>query len=159
MAKFKVGDRVWFKAPVTGVKVTAKITATLGGEKYGFVDDDGIQGTIEGNAIYPLNSRACNSQNPVVRNAMNAVAMNKPYDMPMDANQDERVDIRLEEFNWQYGIRENPRPIHTTFDKISTYIERWGLAGQKSAILRALRKNEKFTTTIPVELSVVFSRA
>ena len=139
MAKFKVGDRVWFKAPVTGVKVTAKITATLGGEKYGFVDDDGIQGTIEGNAIYPLNSRACNSQNPVVRNAMNAVAMNK--------------------FNWQYGIRENPRPIHTTFDKISTYIERWGLAGQKSAILRALRKNEKFTTTIPVELSVVFSRA
>ena len=60
-AKFKVGDRVWFKAPVTGAKVTAKITATLGGEKYGFVDDDGIQGTIEGNAIYPLNSRACNA--------------------------------------------------------------------------------------------------
>ena len=61
-AKFKVGDRVWFKAPVTGVKVTAKITATLGGEKYGFVDDDGIQGTIEGNAIYPLNSRAANAK-------------------------------------------------------------------------------------------------
>jgi preprotein translocase subunit YajC len=61
-AKFKVGDRVWFKAPVTGAKVTAKITATLGGEKYGFVDDDGIQGTIEGNAIYPLNSRAANAK-------------------------------------------------------------------------------------------------
>lgn len=60
-AKFKVGDRVWFKAPVTGAKVTAKITATLGGEKYGFVDDDGIQGTIEGNAIYPLNSTAANA--------------------------------------------------------------------------------------------------
>ena len=60
-AKFKVGDRVWFKAPVTGAKVTAKITATLGGEKYGFVDDDGIQGTIEGNAIYPLNSSAANA--------------------------------------------------------------------------------------------------
>lgn len=111
-------------------------------------------GVVDENGQYvSYNSRACNSSNPVVRKAMN-----KPYDIPMESDDDDKVNINLEEFTWQYGKRENPRAVRTTFDKLHSYLSRFGIESQESAIVRKLRKGESVTIQLPVQLAMVFSR-
>lgn len=72
-SRFNVGDRVWFKAPVTGAKITATITEAKGGEKYGFVDDDGIRGTVEGKALYALNATAARNMSGLAEKGRKAL--------------------------------------------------------------------------------------
>ena len=166
MAKFKVGDTVKFcdppDYPFEGRSVydgkTGEVVKIDGYVHVKFRDGNVRQ--CKENELVAANARACNSSNPVVRNAMNStVAMNKPYDIPMGADDDEKIDIHLEEFSWQYGVRENPRPIHTTFDKLHSYIARFGLDSQESTITRKLRRGESYTVRLPVTLSMVFTPA
>lgn len=61
-AKFKVGDRAWYKEPSTGEKIEITITGVSGND-YEYVTVDGIKGRTvgySGKGLYPLNSRACN---------------------------------------------------------------------------------------------------
>lgn len=78
MAKFKVGDRV--NDSGTWGKIVAVLKKSASGETlYAFAPESGpakghAYEILEGKLS--LNSRVCNSSNPVVRKAMNAVAMN-----------------------------------------------------------------------------------
>ena len=95
------------------------------------------------------------SNNKTVANAV--VARNKPYDIPMGAGPSDRVDVSMDEFTHQYGQREMPRPLHTTFDKLPSYLARWGILDQEPRIRRSLRSGREYRTTINVILPVVFS--
>lgn len=95
----------------------------------------------------------------VVRNsrAMNdMVVVNKPVDMPMDAVDEDKITIMMEEYTHQYGKRRMPRPLRTTYDKLGSYLERWGLSSNKGAIIGALKKGKPYRKELDVKLKIEF---
>ena len=95
--------------------------------------------------------------NKVVRNAL--IALNKPYDIPMGTALNEKIAVSMEEFTHQYGKREMPRKLYTTYDKLPSYLARWGLASQEDSIMRDLRTGKDYEHEINVRLGIKIRHA
>lgn len=116
-----------------GGRITSQKVMKLAGE-------DAVEFTVA------RNSRAMNDM----------VVVNKPVDMPMDAVDEDKITIMMEEYTHQYGKRRMPRPLRTTYDKLGSYLERWGLSSNKGAIIGALKKGKPYRKELDVKLKIEF---
>lgn len=143
-SELEVGDVVRFKDSVRSVPHD---------EVYKVVKVSGKDITIKGGRDNST-STEFSDRLEIVGNAH--IAMNKPYDIPMGTNPADKITVKMDEFVPVHGQRE-AKPYYTTFDKLSTHLETWGLKDKAAKIRSELKKGNEYKTVITVHLPIVFS--
>ena len=140
MAKFKVGDKVLIDVwPDKGLVGTVKEIDYGGHPGNVYVDYGTGAGSVPESQLRPANSRACNSTNPVVANAMRArngnVVMNTMGDGMSDGKS--RIDEAIHEMKYVMGFRLRP----TAEDASKkAYAEVAGIAKNLIAQLQSIKR-------------------
>ena len=93
--------------------------------------------------------------NCVARNAISGAVVNTPVDIPMGSGSHDII-VDMEEFTTIYGLRKAPRPLKTTFDKLDSYLARWGISHLKTAIVSSILSGREYATKVKVDINFAF---